>query len=124
MREVEEEARPFNEAGPLQVTLCVSRPDDFHIPYGIEDDEPMFTHSIWEKFPFAMVIFGGGYIGFFVNSMKRKFNELIDAALIWGKSEPITLYLKELHGGAPNSKILLLVRSKLANFGVHHILVD
>ena len=41
-----------------------------------------------------------------------------------GKSEPITFYLEELPGGAPNSRIPLLVRVRMANFDVHHILVD
>ena len=41
-----------------------------------------------------------------------------------GRSEPITFYLEELPGGAPNSVIPLLIRAKMANFDVHRILVD
>ena len=41
-----------------------------------------------------------------------------------GRSEPIIFYLKELPGGAPNSAIHLLVRTRMANFDVHRVLVD
>ena len=79
-----------------------------------------------------MVIFGGGFRDFSMNLAKRNFNKLIDATPVQivtldrfrGKSEPITFYLEEFLGGAPNSNIPLLVRAKIDNFDVHLILVD
>ena len=41
-----------------------------------------------------------------------------------GRSEPITCYLEELPGGAPNVVIPLLIRAIMANFDVHRVLVD
>ena len=61
VKEIEDDVRPFNEFCPLQEAFCVSRPEDFHIPDGLEDNKPLFTHNRWEKFPSAMVIFGDGF---------------------------------------------------------------
>ena len=92
----------------------------------------MSTHSRWEHFPSAMVINGGGFNDLTINSAKRKLDELVDTAppqtvtfeKVKGRSEPITFYLEELPGGAPNSVIPLLIRARMANFDVHRVLVD
>lgn len=68
-----------------------------------------------------MAILGGGHLRqLTIELVKRKFDELIDASsnqnptlsIFKGKSEPITSYLEELRGGAPNSNIYLLVREE------------
>ena len=79
-----------------------------------------------------MVINGGGFNDLTINSAKRKLNELVDSAppqtvtfeRMKGRSEPITFYLEELSGGAPNAVIPLLIRERMANFDVHRVLVD
>ena len=109
----------------------MTRPEDFHVP-GSYEDEPLSTHSRWEKFPSAMVITGGGFNDLFVNSAKRKLDELVDAApaqevtleRFKEKSKPIIFYLEEFPGRAANSSIPLLIRARMTNFDVHHILVD
>ena len=81
-------------------------------------------HSPWESFPTAMVISGGGFNTHTVGSVKRRFDQLIeansemDATLdkFRGGSHPLAFYMEELLGGAPNSIIPLLVRACMANF--------
>ena len=41
-----------------------------------------------------------------------------------GRSKPITFYLEEFPGGAPNLAIPLLIRARMANFDVHRVLVN
>ena len=48
----------------------------------MDEDLPLFTHSRWERFLAAMVIFGGGDNQLSINSTKRKFDELIEKTLI------------------------------------------
>ena len=90
------------------------------------------SHSPWESFPAAMVISDGGFNRHTVESVKRRFDQLIeansdmDATLdkIRGGSHPLAFYREELSGGALNSTIPLLVRACMANFNVQRILVD
>ncbi|XP_058760032.1 uncharacterized protein LOC131633330 [Vicia villosa] len=116
------------EDGPLQVALSVTRPEDFLPSVGVTT-----TLSPWEGFPTAMVIFNGGDPGSLtIRSIKRKFDELINAnsdlgptlQKFKGKSELITFYLEELPGGAPNATTPLLVRARMTNFDVRRILID
>src|SRR3954469_11348628 len=115
-------------ARPLHVALSVTRPEDFIPSVGVTS-----ALSIWEGFPTTMLITNGGDPGSLtIGSVKRKFDELISATSdltptlrrFKGRSEPITFYLEELPGGAPNATIPLLVRAKMANFDVRRILVD
>ncbi|XP_058724210.1 uncharacterized protein LOC131595762 [Vicia villosa] len=116
------------DSRPLQVALSVTRPEDFIPSVGVTT-----ALSTWEHFPTAMVISNGGDPGSLtVSSVKRKFDELLSANAdlgptlrkFRGKSEPITFYLEELPGGAPNATIPLLVRARMANFDVRRVLVD
>ncbi|XP_058767845.1 uncharacterized protein LOC131641557 [Vicia villosa] len=113
---------------PLQVPLSVTRPEDFVPSVGVTS-----ALSPWEGFPTAMVISNGGDPGSLtISSVKRKFDELISAnsdlgptlQKFKGKSDPITFYLEELLGGAPNATIPLLVRARMANFDVRRIMID
>ncbi|XP_058767421.1 uncharacterized protein LOC131641111 [Vicia villosa] len=116
------------DARPLQVALSVTRPEDFIPSVGVT-----FALSVWEGFPTAMLISNGGDPGSLtISSVKRKFDELISASSdlgptlrkFKGKLDPITFYLEELPGGAPNATIPLLIRARMANFDVRQILVD
>ncbi|XP_058776612.1 uncharacterized protein LOC131650929 [Vicia villosa] len=116
------------DGGPLQVALSVTRPEDFIPSVGVTS-----ALSTWEEFPTAMVISNGGDPGSLtISSVKRKFDELISASSdlgptlqkFKGKSDPITSYLEELPGGAPNATIPLLIRARMAIFDVRRILVD
>ncbi|XP_058733604.1 uncharacterized protein LOC131605242 [Vicia villosa] len=116
------------DSRPLQVALSVTRPEDFIPSVGVTT-----AFSTWEGFPTAMVISNGVDPGSLtVSSVKRKFDELISANSdlgptlhkFKGKSDPITFYLEELPGGAPNATIPLLVRARMANFDVRRVLVD
>src|SRR3954468_9839273 len=116
------------DSRPLQVALSVTRPEDFVPSVGVTT-----AFSVWENFPTAMVISNGGDPGSLtISSVKRKFDELISANSDFaptlrkfkGKSDPITFYLEELPGGAPNATIPLLVRARMANFDVRRVLVD
>ncbi|XP_058760264.1 uncharacterized protein LOC131633581 [Vicia villosa] len=100
-------------ARPLQVALSVTRPEDFIPSVGVTS-----ALSVWEGFPTAMLIYNGGDPGSLtIGSVKRKFDELISATTdltptlrrFKGRSEPITFYLEELPGGAPNATIPLLL---------------
>ncbi|XP_058734285.1 uncharacterized protein LOC131606015 [Vicia villosa] len=113
---------------PLQVALSVTRPEDFIPSVGVSA-----TLSKWEGFPFSMVVSNGGDPGSLtISSVKRKFDELLSANTdlgptlrkFRGQSEPITFYLEELPGGAPNATTPLLVRARMANFDVRRVLVD
>ncbi|XP_058723609.1 uncharacterized protein LOC131595302 [Vicia villosa] len=113
---------------PLQIALSVTRLEDFIPSVGVNS-----ALSPWEGFPTAMVISNGGDPGSLtIISVKRKFDELISAnsdlgptlQKFKGKSDPITFYLEELPGGAPNATIPLLVRARMANFDVRRILID
>jgi hypothetical protein len=126
-----EEVRPSSsDQAPPQIALCISRPEDFLIP---EDSFPVpAATSKWEHFPSAMVISGGGFNKLTIGSVKRKFEELIDASSNQnatldkqkGSCTPIAFYREELPGGSPNHQIPLLVRAYMANFDVRRILVD
>lgn len=124
-KRAEEDRSP--DVGPIQVSLYVSRPEDFEVPKELSALFP------WEKFPLAMVIIGGGLLRHLtIRSVKGRFDELIGANSnknptlnkFKGKSEPITFYLEEFPEGSPNSSIPLLIQAKMANFDVHRILVD
>ncbi|XP_058775571.1 uncharacterized protein LOC131649834 [Vicia villosa] len=113
---------------PLQVALSVTRPEDFIPSVGVTS-----ALSTWEGFSTAMVISNSGDPGSLtISSVKRKFDELISAnsdldptlQKFKGKSDPITFYLEELPGGAPNATIPLLVRARMTNFDVRRILID
>ncbi|MCI44476.1 hypothetical protein A2U01_0065715, partial [Trifolium medium] len=79
-----------------------------------------------------MVISGGGFNKITIESVKRKFEELIDASS--GQSVtldkpkkgyvPLSFYLEELLGGSANAHIPLLIREDMANFDVRRVLVD
>ena len=112
-----EEGKKSPDLDTILVTLSISQPEDFYFPD--MEDVPMYfsTHSLWESFPTAMVISGGGFNRHTVGSVKRRFDQLIeanseiDATLdkFRGGSHPLTFYKEELPGGAPNSSIPLLV---------------
>ncbi|XP_058760051.1 uncharacterized protein LOC131633358 [Vicia villosa] len=115
------------DSRPLEVALSVTRPEDFIPSVGVAS-----AFSTWEGFPTAMVISNGGDSGSLtISSVKRKFDELITAnsdlgptlQKFRGKSDPITFYLEELPGGAPNATIPLLVRARMANFDVRRVLI-
>ncbi|XP_058766541.1 uncharacterized protein LOC131640151 [Vicia villosa] len=100
-------------ARPLQVALSVTRTEDFIPSVGVTS-----ALSVWEGFPTAMLISNGGDPGSLtIGSVKRKFDELISTTTdltptlrrFKGRSEPITFYLEELPGGAPNATIPLLL---------------
>ncbi|GAU34623.1 hypothetical protein TSUD_394140 [Trifolium subterraneum] len=123
------QAQVFREKN---VALAVWRPEDFYVPKHFKDT---YEHPIlneWENFPETMVISGGVFDKHTIVSVKRKFEELITAssgmAVTLGKpktsSQPLSFYLKELHGGSANSQIPLLVRADMENFDVRRILVD
>ncbi|XP_058741497.1 uncharacterized protein LOC131613876 [Vicia villosa] len=116
------------DSRPLQVALSITRPEDF-----VPSIRVTTAFSTWEGFPTAMVISNGGDPGSLtISSVKRNFDELISVnsdlgptlQKFKGKSDPITFYLEELPGGAPNATIPLLVRARMANFDVRRILVD
>ncbi|MCI62312.1 hypothetical protein A2U01_0083569, partial [Trifolium medium] len=85
----------------------------------------------WDALAHAMVISGGGFDKQTVGSIKRKFEELIDASSSMnatldkpkGQSKPLAFYMEELPGGAPNSQIPLLIRVDMANMDVRRVLV-
>ncbi|XP_058759897.1 uncharacterized protein LOC131633202 [Vicia villosa] len=116
------------DSRPLQVALSVTRPEDFISSVGVTS-----AFSTWEGFPTAMVISNGRDPGSLtIGSVKRMFDELISANSDLGptlqkfrvKSDPVTFYLEDLPGGAPNATIPLLVRASMANFDVFRILID
>ncbi|MCI37799.1 hypothetical protein A2U01_0059025, partial [Trifolium medium] len=85
--------------------MCISRPEDFFIP---EDVSAEFTAlSRRENFPQAMVISGGEFNKVTIGSVKRKFEEIIDASSnlsatldkTKGGSIPLAFYREELPGG-------------------------
>ncbi|MCI73282.1 hypothetical protein A2U01_0094546, partial [Trifolium medium] len=75
---------------------------------------------------------GGGYNKITIGSVKRKFEELIDASSnlnasldkTKGGSLPLAFYREELPGGSANAQIPLLVRADMANYEVCRILID
>ena len=79
-----------------------------------------------------MVISDGGFNRHTVGSVKRRFDQLIeansdmDATLnkLRGGSHPLAFYKEESSDEAPNSSIPLLVRAQMANFDVRRILVS
>ncbi|MCI05789.1 hypothetical protein A2U01_0026842 [Trifolium medium] len=113
-----------------QVAMCIWRPEDFYVPEDVSAE--ITALSRWENFPQAMVISGGGYNKLTIGSVKRKFEEFIDASLNLnatldkrkGGSLPLAFYREELPGGSANAHISLLVREDMANFEVRRILVD
>ncbi|MCH80166.1 hypothetical protein A2U01_0000929 [Trifolium medium] len=112
--------------------MSISRPEDFFVPEHFEDKYTAPILTKWEKFPEAIVISGGGYNKVTIGSVKRKFEELIDASSntnatldkTKGGSLPLAFYKEELPGGSANAQILLLVRADMANFEVRRVLVD
>ncbi|GAU33272.1 hypothetical protein TSUD_279460 [Trifolium subterraneum] len=130
-REGSPEDKPSASA-EKNVALAVWRPEDFYVPNYLKDT---YEHPIlneWEKFPETMVIPGGVFDKHTIDSVKRKFEDLISASLgmavTLGKpktsSQPISFYLEELPEGSANSQIPLLVRADMENFDVRRILVD
>ncbi|XP_024630764.1 uncharacterized protein [Medicago truncatula] len=81
----------------------------------------------WEQFPSANVI-TGGTLNVSMESMKRKFEELMSVNLLapsnHGGRPPLAFYDSELPGGASNSAIPLLVRASMANSDVRQVLID
>ncbi|MCI75375.1 hypothetical protein A2U01_0096644, partial [Trifolium medium] len=59
--------------------MSISRPEDFIVPDHFEDSYVALTLNEWENFPKDMVISGGGFDKHTIGSIKRKFEELIDA---------------------------------------------
>ena len=84
------------------------------------------------KIPFFHGYNWRGFNDISINSAKRKLDELVNAALtqevtfekVKGRSAPIMFYLEEFPGGSPNSNIPLLLRARMANFDVHHVLIN
>ncbi|PNX61955.1 hypothetical protein L195_g052722, partial [Trifolium pratense] len=74
------EEAPPEKTGHKPVALSISRPEDFSIPDYLEDNYIAPTLQEWETFAEAMVISGGGFDKHSVGSIKRKFEELIDAS--------------------------------------------
>ncbi|MCH81477.1 hypothetical protein A2U01_0002264 [Trifolium medium] len=112
--------------------MSISRPEDFFVLEHLEDKYDVPILSEWENFPEAMVISGGGFNKHTIGSVKRKFEELIDASSNMNAtldktksgSLPLAFYMEELPGGSSNAQILLLVRADMANFEVRRVLVD
>ena len=75
---MEDDAQLSDEMVPTQTTFSVTRPEDLYVPDDIE--EPLSMHSRWERLPSTMVINGGGFNDITINSVKRKLDELVDAA--------------------------------------------
>ncbi|MCI15533.1 hypothetical protein A2U01_0036671, partial [Trifolium medium] len=106
--------------------MCISRPEDFFVPEHLEDKYVVPIFSKWESFPETMVISGGGFNKITIGSVKRKFEELIDATSKQSAtldkpkkgSVPLAFYLEELLGGSANAQIPLLIRADMANFDV------
>ena len=72
----------------------------------------------------------GGTLNISMGSMKRKFEELMSVNLLVPSNAniegrpPLAFYDSELHGGAANSTIPLLVRASMTNTDVCRVLVD
>ncbi|PNX59370.1 hypothetical protein L195_g059656, partial [Trifolium pratense] len=92
------EEAPLEKTGHKPVALSISRPEDFSIPDYLEDTYIAPTLHEWETFAETMVISGGGFDKHTVGSIKRKFEELIDASSNMsatldkakGQSKPLT----------------------------------
>ncbi|XP_058752393.1 uncharacterized protein LOC131625557 [Vicia villosa] len=137
-QEAAKEAKPITEEKPtedtpaMQVATSITRLEDFYLPDWVKSANAPSPRSSWEMFPSAMVISGGGFSKLTVGSVKREFDKLLSAssskaaALDQAKGSPssISFYKEELPGGAPNATIPLLIRARMANFDVRHILVD
>lgn len=75
---------------------------------------------------------GGGFNKLTIGSIKREFEQLIDASLsenstldkCQGSSVPIRFYCEEFLTGSPNSSTPFPVRARMANFDIRRILVD
>ncbi|XP_045791889.1 uncharacterized protein LOC123886628 [Trifolium pratense] len=106
------EEAPPEKTGHKPVALSISRTEDFSIPDYLEDNYIAPTLQEWETFVEAMVISGGGFDKHSVGSIKRKFEELIDASSNMsatldkakGQLKPLSFYMEELPGGAANSR--------------------
>ncbi|GAU44610.1 hypothetical protein TSUD_241030 [Trifolium subterraneum] len=90
--------------GEKKVAMAIWRPEDFYVPSYLKDAyEPPILNE-WEKFPEAMVIFGGVFDKHTIGSVKRKFEELITASSGMvvtlrkpkTSSQPLSFYLKTL----------------------------
>ncbi|KAK2437304.1 hypothetical protein QL285_022212 [Trifolium repens] len=127
-----EDYHPASTGQEKKVALSISRPEDFRVPDNFEDKNSHPTFSKWENFAETLVISAGGYNQKTIESVKRKFEELIDSS----SNQPVTLdrtkkgsvplafYMEELPGGTPNAHIPLLIRADMANYDVRRILVD
>ena len=64
---------------PILVSMSIFRPEDLYYPD--MEDVPLYlsSHSPWESFPATMVISGGGFNKHIVGSVKRRFDQLIEA---------------------------------------------
>ncbi|CAJ2645021.1 unnamed protein product [Trifolium pratense] len=108
------------------------------LPSPDSDEEALMRYfnahmnGLWENFPKAMVITGGGISKNTVGSVKRKFEELesicsVNPTTMSKPKEctiPLAFYKDDVPGGSPNYQIPLLVRARMENFDVHRILVD
>ncbi|WJX89707.1 hypothetical protein P8452_71681 [Trifolium repens] len=123
----EEEAR-----ANLPVAYAILRPEDF--AQGKEVLTHLTSHldGSWENFPKTLVISGGGFNNTTLETIKRKFEELVSVCSlnpisvteIKEGSVPLAFYKEEILGGSPNYQIPLLVQARMANFDVRRILVD
>ncbi|MCH96245.1 gag-pol polyprotein, partial [Trifolium medium] len=99
---VEEEKPASSGQDVKQVAMCIWGPEDFYVPEVISAEFTALSH--WENFPQAMVISGGGYNKITIGSVKRKFEELIDASsnlttsLDKTKDGSLPFYREELPG--------------------------
>ncbi|MCI19009.1 hypothetical protein A2U01_0040164 [Trifolium medium] len=101
---VEEEKPASGGQDVKQVAMCIWRPEDFYVPKDVSAEFTALSH--WENFPQAMVISGGGYNKITIGSVKRKFEELIDASSNLNTSLdktkdgslPLAFYREELPG--------------------------
>ncbi|MCI38843.1 hypothetical protein A2U01_0060072, partial [Trifolium medium] len=80
----------------------------------------------------TMVISGGGFNKITIGSVKRKFEELIDASSRQSATldkpkkgyVPLSFYIEEIPGGSANAQIPLLIRTHMVNFDIRRVLVD
>ena len=59
--------------------MSITRPEDFYFPNMEEVTLYFSSHSPLESFPATMVISGGGFNKYMVDSVMRRFDQMIEA---------------------------------------------
>ena len=74
-----EEGKESPDISTIPVAMIISRPKYFYFPYMKNFPQYFSSHSLWESFPAAMVIFDWGFNKHTMGCVKRRFKQLIKA---------------------------------------------